>query len=244
MRKLVVAWGVLLFTASAFAQNECEFASKEAAEKLEQALKSAPTCSKAAAILSRCRWGSSADVGFASIVLEKCEHVLLPKLTPNGNAHYRRERELCAYEYAQQQGSLSLSEAAICAVYVAERFTTKPELAEAPAPRASFDCAKARTTLENAVCTDDALGRADIVLDRAYRPLLREMPPEKRALLIKKQKAWCAQVEKKCGASTDPLTAATRECARKEFEARFAFLDGCSVGGPEECLFQLQSDNP
>ena len=144
MRRLAVAWGIVVFTASAIAQNGCDFFSRDAAEGLEQALKSAPTCSKAAAVLLRCRWGSGADIGFASIVLEKCENVLLPRLTPNGKARYQRERELCAYEYAQQEGSLSLSEEAICSVEVAERFTTKPELAETPAPRASFDCAKAR----------------------------------------------------------------------------------------------------
>jgi hypothetical protein len=192
---------VLFSSALAGGQEPCKFgyASEKAASQLEDALKEAPTCSKAADTLSKCEWGSSADVGFASIVLNKCEKTLLPKLTDAGKERYRRERELCAYEYAGQEGTLSLSEEAMCGVYVAQRFVEKPSLAEEPAPRASFDCARASTSLEKAICTDDKLGRADIVLERAYRPVLRSMPAKERPILIRQQLTWRRQVVNKCG---------------------------------------------
>lgn len=228
------------------AEEPCEFGygSEKAADQLEAALKQAPNCEKATAILSKCWWGSSADVGFASIVLEKCEKSLLPRLAASGKSRYVRERELCAYEFAAQDGTLFLSEEAMCALDVAHRFDAKPVLAEEPAPRASFDCAKATSAMEKAICSDDKLGRADIVLQRAYRPVLRSMPAAKRPQLIAEQKAWRSQAEKKCGVGSAPLNETARVCVRKEFEARFTQLDSCSAGGPKECLDEGPNRNP
>ncbi|MGA8085736.1 MAG: lysozyme inhibitor LprI family protein [Terracidiphilus sp.] len=225
-------------------QEPCKFgyASEKAASQLDDPLKQAPTCSTAADILSKCAWGSSADVGFASIVLDKCEKTLLPKLTAAGKQRYQRERELCAYEYSGQEGTLYLSAEAMCGVYVALRFEEKPSLAEEPAPRASFDCGRASTSLEKAICADDKLGRADIVLERAYRPVLRSMTAKERPLLIRQQRIWRNQVESKCGVGKNPLTALERECVQEQFEKRFMELDACGAGGPEECLHE-EPDN-
>jgi hypothetical protein len=74
------------------------------------------------------------------------------------------------------------------------------------------------------------------VLERAYRPVLRSMTAKQRPLLIRQQLTWRSQAESKCGVGTNPLTPIERECIRKEFENRFMELDGCGVGGPEECL--------
>jgi uncharacterized protein YecT (DUF1311 family) len=244
MKHLKLLWVLLLMLSSnrGFGQDECSFGSEEAADSLEHVLAAAPTCTKAADELSKCRWGSSADVRFASIVLEKCEKALLPKLTAAGKRRYQRERELCAYEYSGQEGTLYLSEAAMCGVFIAQRFEEKPSLAEVPAPRASFDCHKASTSLEKAICSDEKLGQADIVLARAYQPLLQALPPSKRSVLIRQQKEWRHRVERQCGVGLDPLPPRTRECVRKQFESRFTDLDGCSVGGPEECLRQRRDD--
>lgn len=235
---------VVLLSACLSPQEPCKFGygSEKASDQLEAALKRAPTCDKAADILSKCVSGSSADLEFASIVIEKCERSLLPKLTAAGNARYKRERELCAYEFEDQHGTLFLSEEAMCEVDIAQRFAGKPSLAEAPAPRASFVCAKAITSLEKAICSDDKLGRADIVLERAYRPVLRSTPAAKRSKLITQQKAWLSQVERKCGVGSSPLDLAARECVRKEFEIRFAQLDGCGADGPEDCLNEPPDD--
>jgi uncharacterized protein YecT (DUF1311 family) len=241
MRRLGMFLSLLLFVGSAAAKESCHFGSAQAADNLERTLREAPTCNKAASILSECRWGSSADVGFASIVNKKCEKELLPKLSTAGKARLQKEAELCHYEYANQEGTLFISEASMCVVSVLQRFTAKPELAEEPMPRASFDCAKAATPLEKAICSDEKLGQADIVLERAYRPLLRSTPAGKRSQIVDLQKAWRVGVEKKCAVGKDPLPVNTRECVRKEFEERFLNLDGCSVGGWEECLFQLKN---
>jgi uncharacterized protein YecT (DUF1311 family) len=237
---------LLLLCTCAIAQEPCKFEAggEKAAACLENALKRAPTCGKAAELLRKWMWGSSADVGFASIVIQKCEKTLLPRLAATGKARYKWELEMCAYEYAGQDGTLYRSEAAMCAVDVVTRFASEPALAEQRAPRASFDCVKPKTSLEKAICSDEKLGRADIVLQRAYRPVLLGLSASERPLLIRQQKNWRISVEKECGASTAPLDDAARVCVQKEFEARFMELDSCSVGGPEECLREDSSNKP
>ena len=245
MRPAAMMLVVLFSSALVGGQEPCKIGyGTEKAAQLEDALRQASSCGKAADILSKCEWGSSADVGFASIVLDKCEKKLLPRLTAAGKQRYRRERELCAYEYSGQEGTLYLSEEAMCSVYVAQRFAERPSLAEEPAPRASFDCARAATSLEKAICSDEKLGLADIVLARAYQPLLHALPDSKRPVLIRQQQEWRHGVERQCGVGLDPLPPSTRACVRKQFEGRFTDLDGCSVGGPEECIREAQNNVP
>ena len=59
---------------------------------------------------------------------------------------------------------------------VAAKFSAKPELANELAPLASFDCKRAETRLETAICSDKKLAQADIVLGRAYGAVLKSVP--------------------------------------------------------------------
>jgi uncharacterized protein YecT (DUF1311 family) len=233
----------LLIAMPAAAQDECKFFSAEAADGLEKALASAPTCKAAVEKYDKCRWGSSADVGFAGIVIKKCEKDFLQSLNKAEKDRYLEEMELCNYEYGKQEGTLFISEGVSCHVYTAARYSENPKLADQPMPRASFDCSKAKTPLENAICFDKALGRADVVLSRAYKPLLNSVKGAQRTALIERQKKWLAASSKKCGVGTEPLSQSARACMRNEFEVRFMYLDGCGAGGPEECLNDQGSDN-
>ena len=206
-----------------------------------QALTREPSCSKADELLDKCRWGSSFDAQLAPIVIDKCEKGFLQKLTSEEKARYREELYLCAYEYAKQEGTISISENYVCQADVAARFAANPALAKQPAPRASFDCNRAATQLENAICADKKLGQADIVLGRAYKAVLSSMTSEDRPTIIRLQKEWLRNVTAKCTVASKPLSPAQRECVRNEFEARFMDLDGCGIGGPEECLNHLRS---
>jgi len=223
--------------------GECQFGGAEALDHDAKLISDAPTCSAADDKLHDCQWGSTADTRLAPIVIEKCEKIFLNKLSPSGKANYQHGQHLCAYEYAGQEGTLFISEKVVCEADVAEDFATHPGRTNLPIPRASFDCARARTPLEKAVCSDRALGDADIVLNRVYEGLLASATSAERPVVIRQQKGWLHQAIVKCGANTDPLPASSRDCIRMAFEDRFADLDGCAVGGVSECLNQTAADD-
>lgn len=241
IRKLLLLALILFPTARAQTpkasdSDECQYSGQAALEHDIDLIASEPTCSAANDKLHDCQWGSSADTQLAPIVIQKCQKEFLGKLSPAGRANYDHEQHLCAYEYAQQEGTLFISERVVCEADVAAEFATHPERAAQPIPRASFDCDRARSAMEKAICSDRALGDADIVLNRVYRGLLASATSDERPALIREQKTWLQRTEEKCNASAKPLPASARDCLRKEFEDRFGDLDGCSVGGVSECL--------
>jgi hypothetical protein len=120
-----------------------------------------------------CAWGSSADTQLAPIVITKCEKRFFDKLSPAAKEHNGQEMQLCAYEYARQEGTLYMSAAALCQVDIAARFATNPAAASQALGRASFDCDEAQTPLERAICSDIKLGHADSVLSRVYSRTLK-----------------------------------------------------------------------
>jgi hypothetical protein len=165
-------------------EDDCHYGSEEAANSLVKALTEAPSCGAAVKKLHDCEWGSSADTQFAPIVIEKCERTFLKKLSPAVENHYTTEMQLCAYQYAREEGTLSMSEAAMCQVDVAAEFAANPAVANQLEPRASFNCNRAETILEKATCSDIKLGHADIILSRVYSGLLKSARKETKPRLI------------------------------------------------------------
>jgi uncharacterized protein len=242
--KRIIALAIFsLLSASilASAQGGCDFGSEDSGEGLVKALTQAKTCSAAAAKLNDCRWGSSADTQFAPIVIEKCEKTFFNRLSPAGKLRYEEEMQLCAYEYARAQGTLSMSEAALCQVDVAAQYSANPALAGRPLARASFDCGKAQTLLEKAICSDIRLGKADIVLSRVYAGVLKSEKQEEKPALIASQRKWLIGLPATCGVTEKPLSQKSLNCIRIAFELRFTALDDCGYGEDKisECL---QSD--
>lgn len=214
----------------ALAQEACEFFSDAAADKLAKALSHAKSCSAAAAKLHDCAWGSSADTQFAPIVITKCEKTFLDKLSSTAKNRYFEEMQLCAYKFARLKGTMYMSEAALCQVDVALHFASKPQDADLPSPRASFDCGKAQTVLEKAICSDIRLGHADIILSRLNAEALKGADKKERAAWIQTERQWRRSVSAKCGLSQMPPTEKSLNCLRNEFELRFAE----DLGGDED----------
>jgi len=241
MWKSIVTAGLAIMVVSfAPAQDECHFGSPEAFDALEKALTQEKSCQAAAKKIHNCAWGSSADTQLAPIVISKCEKTFFPKLSAVAKEHYEDEMQLCAYEFAKAQGTISMSAAALCQLDVATKFAAHSEIAEQPIARASFECDKAATALEKAICSDRRLGHADVMLGRVYRRFLSSLPKERKSDLIDAQKQWLKDVVRDCGGSESPLSSAARNCVANEFENRFTDLDTC-FDSPEqqsaaECL--------
>jgi uncharacterized protein len=244
-----LAWLIFFSICASFwsrAQDSCPYGSAdEAADGLVKALTRAESCSAAAAKLHACAWGSSADTEFASIVIAKCEKTFFNKLSPAGKQRYEEEMQLCAYEYARARGTLSMSEAAMCQVYVATEFSANPAKTDRPLGRASFDCGKARTTLENAICSDIHLGKADIVLSRVYADALKNDDMSDKPALIESERKWLEAIPATCGVTGKRLSPRSLNCIRIAFELRFTALDSCGDGGEKisECMKEEGEDN-
>lgn len=202
----------------------------------------AKSCDAAVAKIRDSAFGSSADTQLAPIVITKCEKTFFDKLSPAAKKHYGEEMQLCAYEYAQQEGTMYMSAAALCQVDVAARFATDPALANQPPARASFDCGRARTPLEMAICSDIRLGHADIVLSRVYSGMLKgSSEGSEKSALIQSERLWLQRVPAQCGLSGSRFSEKSLNCIRDEFELRFSALDTCNEGvaavGPiADCL--------
>lgn len=77
-------------------------------------------------------------------------------------------------------------------------------LATAPAGAASFDCARATTALERAICDDEQLNEADGSLGRAYAAALRLSPPAEAERLRAEQRSWLAERLERCSVTDLP----------------------------------------
>jgi len=224
---LLVAFLSIGANIPACAQEPCHYGSEDAFDALAKDLSQAKSCAAAAAKMHDCAWGSSADTRLAPIVVAKCEKAFLGNLSPAAKKRYADEMQLCAYEYARQQGTMYMSAAALCQVGVAARFAADPVAASRPTGRASFDCGKAQTPLEKAICSDTRLGKADIVLSRVYGGMLENPEKESRTALVQSEKQWLQSIPAKCGLSATPPSQKSLNCARNQFELRFTMLDSC-----------------
>jgi uncharacterized protein len=219
------------------AQESCKYGSENPFDEMAKDLSQAKSCKAAAAKMRECAWGSSADTQLAPIVIKKCERTFFSRLSPAAQKRYTDEMQLCAYEFAGQEGTMYMSAAALCQVDVAARFAADPVASGRNSLRASFDCDKAQTPLENAICSDIQIGHADVVLSRVYGGTLKNSDKEERSALIESEKQWLQSIPTKCGLSGTPFSQKSLNCVRDEFEVRFTMLDSCF----EKISYCLQS---
>ena len=128
-----------------------------------------------------------------------------------------------------------MSAAALCQMDVAAHYAADPVAASKLAARASFDCAKAQTPLEKAICSDISLGYADIVLSRVYSGLLKNPDQTDKATFVPSERQWLQKVPAKCGLLAPPFSANSLTCTRNEFEFRFTALDSCQESITDSC---------
>ncbi len=72
------------------------------------------------------------------------------------------------------------------------------QAAEEPQPVASFDCSKAISPMEKAICSDKDLSAADVKLTAAYRQAIELMPAEAVANFRADQRLWLLALERGC----------------------------------------------
>lgn len=84
------------------------------------------------------------------------------------------------------------------------------------AQTASYDCTRATTAAEIAVCNNPSLNRMDEDLAVQYRSLLNESPPPRAAALRDDQRSWLV-ARNSCGADV--------RCLRARYEERLARLN-------------------
>lgn len=85
-----------------------------------------------------------------------------------------------------------------------------------PAAAASFDCRKARTADERAICADRALNDQDVRVDQLYGITRHLVPMGGRGAIMDDQRAWLKD-RHTCGAN--------RACLARSYDRRLAELN-------------------
>jgi uncharacterized protein YecT (DUF1311 family) len=93
----------------------------------------------------------------------------------------------------------------------------------------AFDCAKALSATEKAICADPAALRADAAMSEAYSALLARAPAPERGQIEAAQLRWLQRHDDACAAFKPTELGA---CLTRESEARRAFLTGVPEAGP------------
>jgi uncharacterized protein len=233
---LIVLAIVALASSLVHAQHQCEFGGEDAADKLDSSLEHAKSCKDAADLFNDCRWGSSADAGFGATTVARCEKEFYKKLTTAQKNNYIDGMQLCAYRYARQEGTISISEAASCQVDLAASIAASLQVADKLIPRASFDCERAQSPLEKAICSDTSLGRADVLLGRIYEQDLKLLKIDERTTFVENERKWLKDVPRQCGLDDTAPSRKVLNCLRNAFEIRFSSLDACGDDSPSACL--------
>jgi uncharacterized protein YecT (DUF1311 family) len=224
---LVLGWAFV--PRPAFAEAKCPTGD---APIFEEDLRAATSCEAAHKLHDACSWGSSGDAGLSGVVIEKCEALFFGRLTPAQKRNYQARQQRCSEKYAREDGSLAIAEASLCAEAIAVSFARNAAVAgripAAPlAPvKASFDCDKARTKLEQLICSSDVIGGEDIDLSETYRKAFNSAAPAARKALVASENGWLSYVAKSCigGAIGDTDS---KSCAEQAFSDRADQLKRC-----------------
>lgn len=110
------------------------------------------------------------------------------------------------------------------ALFLAALVPAARPLAAQPAP----DCAKARSTVEKAICGDPAVTAADAAMAKAYAALAATLTPPQQADLRRDQRRWVTARDRACAETKNQ---ALTTCLRGETERRRRFLAGQGANG-------------
>jgi uncharacterized protein YecT (DUF1311 family) len=89
---------------------------------------------------------------------------------------------------------------------------------------ASFDCAKARTPQEKAICSSPQLSAADDQMAASYHSALAAVPPDMRELTRASQRAWLRAIAIECQAGEPGSTENLPGCMLRYYQERTSFL--------------------
>jgi uncharacterized protein YecT (DUF1311 family) len=97
-----------------------------------------------------------------------------------------------------------------------------------PAGAASFDCGKATTNVERAICADTALSKLDDDLQRIFHASRASLSDQDGPALTADQKTWIVERDRACGAASPGATA----CLRKSYEHRIKAVSVFKLNSP------------
>lgn len=104
-----------------------------------------------------------------------------------------------------------------------------------PAAAASFDCAKASTPFEKAICSDDALSLGDEVLAQAYATALGGLSKYAADEIKAAQRDWLGYAERSCSDDAQPITTdytdEQKQCLASTFRSRVQDLEASRMLG-------------
>ena len=124
-----------------------------------------------------------------------------------------RGREAMFRGHSDMFACLAMSVAALCAA----------------TPGWAFDCARASSASEKAICADPATLKADVELGKAYQALLASAPQAERAAIVASEGRWLNSRDGDCA---DQKGAELSACLKTATERRRAFLAGAPDAGP------------
>lgn len=114
-------------------------------------------------------------------------------------------------------------------------WTADAGLQLAPAAAASFDCAKAASPLETAICSDDDLSRYDEVLATAYATALGGLSDKARKTMQAGERAWLDFAPLSCTDDARPVTTSFTDdqvsCLADAFRSRITDLEQSRMRG-------------
>jgi uncharacterized protein len=102
-----------------------------------------------------------------------------------------------------------------------------PLLAFCAVPALAFDCSKAKTAVETAICATPELKALDDDLATAYADVKAVLPPAEQKMLVRSQRRWIERREY-CNNSEEGLTA----CIARQTRDRLSLLSGKPESGP------------
>lgn len=102
-----------------------------------------------------------------------------------------------------------------------------PLLATFLQPAFAFDCGKAKTAVEKAICATPDLKALDDELTTAYTEVKAALPPSEQKMLVRSQRRWIARREN-CGTAEEGVAA----CVAADMKDRLSLLSGKPESGP------------
>lgn len=110
------------------------------------------------------------------------------------------------------------------AAVIALAFVCRPSCA------ASFDCAKAATKVESAICADPVLSKRDDDLQRVFHASRSTLAEQDVPQLVAEQKKWIAERDRTCGAVSSAADAT--DCLRKSYDGRIKAVSALRLNSP------------
>jgi uncharacterized protein len=96
-------------------------------------------------------------------------------------------------------------------------------------PALAFDCKKAATASEKAICADPAAMATDAAMSQTYAHVMGELPPDRRPTFAAAQARWLHRRDNACG---DAKGGNLGACLARATDQRRAFLEGRPESGP------------